>query len=216
MRPPLSWPMMKDGPGIGAHVDLPRHHLLHGEVAGRHREVLGLEAALLQVARLHQVVGRHAPDVGLVALADGDVGRRCGRDAARPAVSAVAPVAASTCRRFMCIELDRHVVILPVSFRIWHGSVTPAASRIPDCSRNVVHRLCDDLSQSCGRRGFRQRAALLDQVAVFRRRHDRDDMLVEPIEDRLRRALGRADAEEAVAHVVDALLLERRHIGQCP
>ena len=58
-------------PGIGAEVDLAAHHLLHGEVAGRHREFLELHAALLERARSHQVVGRHAPDVGLVALTDG-------------------------------------------------------------------------------------------------------------------------------------------------
>ena len=47
-----------------------------------------------------------------------------------------------------------------------------------DCSRNVVHRLCDDLPQFRRRRGLRHRAALLDQIAVFRRRHDRDDVAV--------------------------------------
>ena len=56
---------------IGAHVDLARHHLLHGEVARRHRELLELDAALFQHARLEQVIGRHPPDIGLVALPDG-------------------------------------------------------------------------------------------------------------------------------------------------
>ena len=58
-------------PGVGAHVDLTRHHLLHGEIAGRHRELLELDAVLLEQAGLDQVVGRHAPDIGLVALAHG-------------------------------------------------------------------------------------------------------------------------------------------------
>ena len=58
-------------PGIGAEVDLPRHHLLHGEVAGGHGEFLELDAVLLEQAGLEQIVGRHAPDVGLVALAHG-------------------------------------------------------------------------------------------------------------------------------------------------
>ena len=57
--------------GVGAHVHLARHHLLHGEVAGQHRKFFGLDAVLLESAGLHQVIGRHAPDVGLVALADG-------------------------------------------------------------------------------------------------------------------------------------------------
>ena len=56
------------GAGIGAHVDLARHHLLHGEVARRHREFLELDAVLFEIARAHQVIGRHAPHVGLVAL----------------------------------------------------------------------------------------------------------------------------------------------------
>src|SRR5262249_49225991 len=56
---------------VGAHVHLARHHLLHREVAGGDREFLELDAALLERARLEQVVGRHAPDVGLIALADG-------------------------------------------------------------------------------------------------------------------------------------------------
>ncbi len=62
---------------IGAEVDLPRHHLLHGEVARRHREFLGLDPVLLKEPRLEQVVGRHAPDVGLEPLAD-RVERECG------------------------------------------------------------------------------------------------------------------------------------------
>ena len=64
---------------IGAHVHLTCHHLLHREIAGRDREFLELDAALLERAGLEQIVGRHAPDVGLVALADGrhraDAGR---------------------------------------------------------------------------------------------------------------------------------------------
>ena len=67
--------------GIGAEIDLARHHLLHGEVAGRHGELLRREIVLFQIAGLHQIIGRHAPDVGLVALPDG-LGRR---DAARRA-----------------------------------------------------------------------------------------------------------------------------------
>ena len=64
--------VMADGEGragIGAHVDLARHHLLHGEIAGRHREFLELDAVLFEQAGAQQVIGRHAPHVGLVALA---------------------------------------------------------------------------------------------------------------------------------------------------
>ena len=57
--------------GVGAEIDLPRHHLLHGEIAGGHGEFLELDAALLEQARFEQVIGRHAPDVGLEALPDG-------------------------------------------------------------------------------------------------------------------------------------------------
>ena len=113
-------------PGVGAHVDLPRHHLLHGQVAGRHREVLGLEPALLQIAGLHQVVGRHAPDVGLVALADGDVRGRGGTDtgAGRQCRSAGR---GQNLPAIHSIEFDRHIV-LPVR-PDWPEPI-PAASRI--------------------------------------------------------------------------------------
>jgi hypothetical protein len=57
--------------GVGAHVHLPRHHLLHGEIARGDGELLELDAAFLQQTRLQQIIGRHPPDVGLEALADG-------------------------------------------------------------------------------------------------------------------------------------------------
>ena len=38
----------KGGAGIGAHVDLARHHLLHREVAGRNGEFLEFHAVLFQ------------------------------------------------------------------------------------------------------------------------------------------------------------------------
>src|SRR5262249_49728207 len=56
--------------GIGAEIHLPRHHLLHGEIAGGHGEFLELEAVLLEQAGFEQIVGRHPPDIGLKALAD--------------------------------------------------------------------------------------------------------------------------------------------------
>ena len=57
--------------GVGAHVHLPRDHLLHGEIARGDGELLELDALLLEQTRLEQIVGRHPPDVGLEALADG-------------------------------------------------------------------------------------------------------------------------------------------------
>src|SRR4051794_36967703 len=118
----------------------------------------------------------------------------------KPAVSAVAPVAARTCRRF----IPSNLIVMSSSRFVRIGrSLFLLHPEFADCSLNVAYRLCDDLPQPLRCRGLRQRAALLDQVAVVRRRHDRDDMTVEQIEDRLRRALGGANAEEAVAHIVD-------------
>jgi hypothetical protein len=56
--------------GVGAEIDLPGHHLLHGEIARRHGEFLELDAALLEQPGFEQIVGRHAPDVGLEPLAN--------------------------------------------------------------------------------------------------------------------------------------------------
>jgi hypothetical protein len=56
---------------IGAEIDLARHHLLHGEIARRYRVLFDRQTVLLEITGFHQVVSRHAPDVGLVALADG-------------------------------------------------------------------------------------------------------------------------------------------------
>ena len=56
--------------GVGAEVDLPPDHLLHGEVAGRNPEFLEFDAVFLQQPGTQQVIGRHAPEVGLVALPD--------------------------------------------------------------------------------------------------------------------------------------------------
>src|SRR3954471_21658669 len=115
-----------------------------------------------------------------------------------PAASAATPVAARICRRFIPSSLQSTLVVMSSSRFVW--TLFLLHPEFADCSLNVGHRLCDDLSQFGRRRGFRQRAALLDRVAVFRGRHDGDDMAVEQIENRLRRAPGGADAEEAVAH----------------
>jgi hypothetical protein len=113
-------------PGVGAHVDLARHHLLHGQVAGRHREVLGLQPALLQIAGLHQVVGRHAPDVGLVALADRHV-RGCGGADAGACCQCGNAGRGQDLPAVHSIEPDRHVVLRFVRFV---RTPIPAASRI--------------------------------------------------------------------------------------
>src|SRR5690349_14028714 len=137
----------------------------------------------------------------------------------KPAVSAVAPVAARTWRR---VSPSRLIVMLRSPWRLFCKSLvtnpgyqprsptqvtnpghqprssTQVASLLlqsefADCSRNVIQRLCDDLPQFRGRRGLRQRAALFDQLAVVRRRHDRHDMAVELTDDGRRRPLARAD-----------------------
>ncbi len=90
------------GAGVGAEIHLPRHHLLHGEVAGRHGELLELQPALLQRAGAQQVVGRHAPHVGLVALADGGGLRGGGaRQAEAGGQRACAARGEIVCRRVM-------------------------------------------------------------------------------------------------------------------
>ncbi len=57
------------GAGIGPHVDLAGHHLLHRQVTRRHRKLFELDAMLFQQAGAQQIIGRHAPHVGLVTLA---------------------------------------------------------------------------------------------------------------------------------------------------
>src|SRR6478672_944395 len=57
-KPPLSCPNER-GTRISAEVDLPRDHLLHGEVAGGHAELLEFQPALLKKSRAQQVVGWH-------------------------------------------------------------------------------------------------------------------------------------------------------------
>ena len=75
--------------GIGAEVDLAAHHLLHGEIAGRRPRIPGTSRRASRARPIHQVIGRHAPDVGLVALTDGRHlgGRRLARRARAPARS---------------------------------------------------------------------------------------------------------------------------------
>src|SRR6187549_3366931 len=122
-----------------------------------------------------------------------------------PAASRPAPVAASTCRRFSASNL---IVMTSSRFVRSAGLLFLLHPEFADCSLNVAHRLCDDLPQSIRRRGFRQRPTFLDQVAVIGGCHDRHDLAIEPVQDRLRRALGGAYAKKAVTHVVEALFLQ--------
>src|SRR5262249_2030617 len=59
--------------GIGSEVHLPRNHLLHGQISRGHGELFELKTALFKRSRTEQVISRHSPDIGLVALADGNV-----------------------------------------------------------------------------------------------------------------------------------------------
>src|SRR5688572_27924148 len=89
-----------------------------------------------------------------------------------PAASHAAPVAASTCRRFISSSL---IVMSSSRSSGWTGLLFLLHAEFADCSLNVTHRLCDDLPQPLRRRGLRQRAAFLDQIAVIRHGHDRHD-----------------------------------------
>ena len=157
-RPPLSWPMMNDCAGVGAHVHLPRDHLLHGEIARRDGELLELDAVLLEQTRLEQIVGRHPPDVGLEALADG-VERECRSRAAEarrhqagarreilPSCQVNAPVphrmflrdvvAIGVARRFVSIDRVsscRRMSSYPKSLQLFGIMLIPAAGRIRGC-----------------------------------------------------------------------------------
>src|SRR3954466_2655649 len=94
----------------------------------------------------------------------------------KPAVNAVAPVAASTCLRLSPFPV-LVMSFLPEFCSVIRGTGSPSLllhAEFFDCSRNVVHGLCDDLPQCLRGRGFRQRAALFNEFAVFGRRHDRD------------------------------------------
>src|SRR5207237_7543105 len=90
-------PQNQRRPGIGAEINLPRDHLLHGEVAGRYAELFELDAALFQETRAQQVIGRHAPQVRLVALTDDGLrecaARREGRTNESCARSEIMPAA---------------------------------------------------------------------------------------------------------------------------
>ena len=138
-------------PGIGAHVHLPRHHLLHGEIAGRHREFLELDAAFLQQAGLEQVVGRHPPDVGLVALADGFQRERRTARLRGPAASMPA-LPARYCRRVMMVIDVSSVVLVRSALSsplIARGaeSLLLLHAELADAGRDVVQRLRDHLPQ---------------------------------------------------------------------
>ena len=68
------------------------------------------------------------------------------------------------------------------------------------------------LSEPLGRRRHGDRAGVLDHGRVVGRRDDRHDLAIEPVDDRLRGALGGADAEPAEPHVVDPGLLQGRNL----
>ncbi len=122
---------------IGAQVDLPRHHLLHGEIAGGHGEFLELDAALLQQPRLQQIVGRHSPDVGLIALPDGgralprgtrerEAGRQ--RGGAGAARYADASLQRSHCLHVRFLRETVHCLVTLVALR-------PSPSYVASCPR---------------------------------------------------------------------------------
>src|SRR4051812_2363151 len=94
-EPALVVPEDQRRPRIGAEIDLPRHHLLHGEITGGYPEFLELQPALFEETGAQQIVCRHTPKVTLVALPDDGLGERgarregCGGE--RQACGEVAP-----------------------------------------------------------------------------------------------------------------------------
>jgi hypothetical protein len=125
--------------GIGAEIDLARHHLLHGEIAGRHREFLDRDAVLVEIARLQQIVRRHAPDIGLIALADGRGGgrRRPCRRAERQRADAARGQLASGQHRRVFAPLLCHLP--PASFFLFICSIPARCARdLRFCVRFVV------------------------------------------------------------------------------
>ena len=205
-------------PGIGAHVHLARHHLLHGEIAGGHRELLELDAALLEQAGLEQIVGRHAPDVGLVALADRSRARRPAArfrgppPARRRRAGEILPsCASSSSRRSSVMRAPTLCSSLALIDPNHCSCCMPNSRMLAATSSSVCVITCRN---SCRRRRHRDRAGLLDHGAVFRRGDDRRDLALQLVEDRLRRAGAGADAEPAEAHEVDALLRQRRNFRQ--
>ena len=187
---------------IGADVDLARHHLLHGEVAGRHREFLELDAALLQQPGLAAGSRSACPRCWS--------GSPAGWSRARP------PARHSEARRQHAgagrgqILSSRHSIVLGHCVLLHAGRSRFLLADHCSCCMPNSRMLAATSSRVCvitccsssGVDDTAHRAGLLDQRAVVGRIDDRRDLAVEQIDDRLRRAGAGADAEPAEAHEV--------------
>src|SRR5689334_24519610 len=83
---------------------------------------------------------------------------------------------------------------------------------LADGRRRLGGRLLDDPTELLRSRRHRDRARLLDQRAVLRRLDDRDDVLVEEVDDGFRNAGAAADAEPRIGDKRNAALLQGRHL----
>src|SRR6185295_5566260 len=86
----------------------------------------------------------------------------------RPSTNAPAPVLARICLRLRDIERIAALLLGDRSF-----SLILLHAEFADRGLDVGYRRRDHLRELRGRRRLRQRAALLDQLAIAGRRHDR-------------------------------------------
>src|SRR3984957_21179963 len=102
-------------------------------------------------------------------------------------------------------------MVISSALRLANASLVLLQAKLTDGRHCVVQGFLNDGGKLLRRRGHRDRTGILDQRTVTRRRHDPGDVLVERLDDRLRRAGTGANAEPAEADEVKTLLLERRH-----
>src|ERR1700676_5068982 len=98
-------------------------------------------------------------------------------------------------------------MVICSALRLANASLVLLQAELSDGRHCVVQGLVDDGGKLLRGRGHRDRTGILDQRTVTGRRHDLGDILVERLDDRLRRAGSGANAEPAEADEVKTLLL---------
>src|SRR5260370_18462058 len=101
-------------------------------------------------------------------------------------------------------------MVISSALRLANMSLVLLQAELTDGRHCVVQGLLNDGGKLLRRRRHRDRTRVLDQRTVAGRRHDLGDILVERLDDRLRRAGTGAYAEPAEADEVETLLLCRR------